>query len=506
MTYEDLLNKADALGCALRNNGFEKGDRLGIWSQNCSGWIISAIAAARAGLISVMINSLYESSELRHCINKIELKGLVLGDNISGKNYYEMLRQLIPELNNTKPGDLTSETLPSLKYLFSMGKNDLKGVYNVNSFTNEYNNKDTTKYRREIKPEDGAIIHFTSGSTGLPKGGLDSNFAVVNSAYFNGLRFGLHEEHHKICVQVPMFHALGSIVTVLGGLRHGATLIIPSPTYSTAANINAMFNEKCTTITGTPTMYVDLLSQIRTRGELPAKLKVAMTAGAPCSPKIIQQIQQHLADRVMGLYGLTESTGGVFQSFLEDSLEKVSDTVGCIQDHIEAKVVDENGRPVPFGETGELLLRGYCRMDSYWNDPEKTKESIDDDGWLHTGDIFKLSPDGYGTYIARSKDIIVRGGENIAPKEIEDLLNTHPDIIECQVLGIADERLGEELCAVVRIKSGAKISLEEVLSFCSKKIAKYKIPKVLKVIDDFPKSSTGKILKTKLKEMIDRNS
>ncbi|XP_050673878.1 medium-chain acyl-CoA ligase ACSF2, mitochondrial isoform X2 [Leptidea sinapis] len=456
-------------------------------------------------LSKVLINPSYEISELGYCINKAELKGLVFGNKITSRDYYGMLQQMIPELSNSQPGKLVSKDFPTLTTLVAIGNDDLNGIFKLKSLANEYrNNNRISEYVKEINPGDGSIIHFTSGTTGKPKAGLDSHLGLVNNTYFSGLRSNFRDYHQKICVQVPMFHALGSVVTVMGGLRHGCTLILASPVYSVQANINALCSERCTAVTGTPTMYVDILSQIRDKGILPIKLQMAMAAGAPCSPQLIRQMQKQMnTASVSSLYGMTETTASNFQSLPDDSVDKVAEHVGYIQDHVEAKVVDENGKTVPFGESGELMIRGYVNMISYWNDPEKTKETINEEGWLHTGDKFKLSPDGYGTIVGRIKEIIVRGGENIAPKEIEDLLNTHPDIVESQVIGVADERLGEELCAVLRIREGAKLGLDEIKSFCSGKMAKFKIPRIMRIVDSFPKTASGKIQKFRLKEMME---
>ncbi|XP_026315818.1 acyl-CoA synthetase family member 2, mitochondrial [Hyposmocoma kahamanoa] len=307
-----------------------------------------------------------------------------------------------------------------------------------------------------------------------------------------------------ILIQAPLFHALASVITTIAGLTYGATLVLGAPTYNVAANLNAIIAENCTALTGTPTMHLDLLSQSRRKGLKPNSLRVVLAGGAPCSPKLIKDIQYEFnVKSVLALYGLTESTASIFQSLPDDSINMVAETVGYIQDHVEVKVIDDNGVTVPFGEPGELVSRGYNNMICYWDEPQKTRDTIDKDGWLKTGDKFTISADGYGRIVGRLKDIIVRGGENIAPKEIEDLLITHPDIIESQVVGVPDERLGEELCAVVRVGEGAKITTRDISEFCSGKLARYKIPRLLKFIDEFPKTGSGKIQKFKIKNMIE---
>ncbi|XP_049868024.1 medium-chain acyl-CoA ligase ACSF2, mitochondrial [Pectinophora gossypiella] len=504
LTYEELLTQADRLGCALRAQGLEKGDRIGIWSHNNSAWIIALVAAARVGLISAAINPLYEKSELSFCIKKTAMKSIIFGEELPNRSYYNMLRSLIPELDTAKPGALKSDRFPSLTSIISCDKRELPGTTNINTLIADHSSNEVSKYSSDVTSRDGCIIQFTSGTTGEPKAPLDSHCGVVNNTYFVGKRFTFHEGHHKVCLQAPMFHALGSIITVLGTLRHGSTLVIAAPTYNVHANLNALISEECTTITGTPTMFVDMLSALRSKGDVPSKLRVAVAAGAPCSPQLIRDIQGHLKARsVLALYGLTESTACIFSSLPDDNIDMVAETVGYIQDHVEVKVVDEEGKPVPMGAPGELVSRGYNTMIGYWDEPKKTSDTVDKDGWLYTGDKFTISEDGYGRIVGRLKDIIVRGGENIAPKEIEDLLNTHPDIMESQVVGVSDERLGEELCAVLRVREGATVTVGDVAKHLTGRLARFKIPRLLKLTDQFPKTASGKIQKFKVKDMIE---
>ncbi|CAH2229983.1 medium-chain acyl-CoA ligase ACSF2, mitochondrial isoform X1 [Pararge aegeria] len=505
ITYEELLNQADSLGCALRAQGFQKGDRLGLWTHNCIGWVVGCVGAARAGLISVLVNPVYEKAELRFCINKTKLKGLMIGDTLNNRDYYGMLSTLIPELRTSKEGFLKSKDFPNLTSVINGGKEKFSGVCSIGTLiSNHKNNADITKYGSEITPEDGSLILLTSGTTGEPKAGLDSHIGVVNNVYFSGIRNSFNEGHPVVCIQVPLFHALGAIVTLLSSLRHGATVVLASPTYNIAANVDALCAEKCSIITGTPTMYLDMLQYVKRKGELPINLRVALAAGAPCSPQLIRQINAQLkVESVKALYGLSETTACVFQSLPEDSVEVVAETVGYTTDHCEVKVIDDKGNIVPFGTAGELMVRGYNTMIGYWDDPVKTKQTLRDDGWLHTGDKFTLSEAGYGKIVGRLKDIIIRGGENIAPKEIEDLINTHPDVIDSQVIGVSDERLGEELCAVVRLHEGTAFTIQELTNHCKGKLARYKIPRMLKIMDDFPKTVSGKIQKFKIKELVE---
>ncbi|XP_061379875.1 medium-chain acyl-CoA ligase ACSF2, mitochondrial-like isoform X1 [Danaus plexippus] len=505
ITYEELLNYADSFGCALRERSFSKGDKLGIWSHNCTQWVVAVLGAMRAGVIPVLLNPVYEKPELSYCINKTKLRGIFTGNAIKTRNYNKMLCELIPEINSFKDGAISSNEFPTLRSVISAEKEKINGIFSMDSLIRDHkNNSSISKYSSEIKPEDGSLVLLTSGSTGKPKAALDSELAIVNNTYFSGIRNEFNLGHQIVCIQAPLFHALGSIVTLLSCLQHGATVILASPAYSPSASLRAICAEKCTAITGTPTMYVDILSIMKGKGDLPINLNMALAAGAPCGPELIHRIKAQLKCKsVRALYGLTETAACVFQSLATDDVNTVSQTVGYITDHVELKVVDSNSNIVPFGCSGELMVKGYNNMICYLDDPEKTKEIMTEDGWLHTGDIFIINPDGYGKIIGRAKDIIVRGGENIAPKEIEDCLNTHPDVIESQVIGVSDERLGEELCAVVRIRENATFTSNDLKKHFMGKLATFKIPKILKITQEFPKTTSGKIQKYRLKELVE---
>ncbi|CAH0407094.1 unnamed protein product [Chilo suppressalis] len=504
LTYDQLLTQADALGCALRAQGLEKGDRLAIWSHNTAAWVVGMMAAARTGIIAVLINPVYEKSELSYCLRKTGVKGILISENLPTRDYYGKLSELIPGLQDKKPGHISSDLFPELTTIISASKENLGGTFNYAGLLEDYARQDASKYSKEVGPQDGCLIYFTSGSTGNPKAVLDSNMGVANNIYFIGKRNIFNEAHHNVGVQSPLFHALGSIVTLLSGFSHGCTVTLAAPTYNVPANVDALYSQKCTTITGTPTMFIDMLSQVKAKGIPPPDLKIAMSAGAPCSPQLIRHMQKYLnVQSVKCLYGLSESTACIFQSMPDDSVDTVAETVGYLQDHLEVKVVDDKGQTVPFGSAGELLSRGYNNMLCYWLEPEKTRETLSNDGWLSTGDEFKLSKDGYGRIVGRIKDIIVKGGENIAPKEIEDVLNTHPDITDSQVVGISDDRLGEDLCAVLRVKPGCTVTAKHIADHLAGKLARFKIPKIVKYVDEYPKTASGKVQKFKLRNMID---
>ncbi|CAH2108078.1 unnamed protein product [Euphydryas editha] len=402
------------------------------------------------------------------------MKGLIIGDTIKNRDYYTFLNKIIPELQTSKVLSLKSQIFPNLTSIITLGKEKLSGISNVDNLINSFrNNSEVSKYGQDLKPEDPGLCLFTSGTTG-------TTFSCVGF------------DHNIDCFITPWLN--DSYICSADS----------APTYNVAANVNALCAEKCTVITGTPTMYIDIISHIKNRGDLPIKLHVALVGGASCSPELIRQMNEQMkTDYVSAMYGLTESTACVFHSQPGDSVDVVAETAGYLTDHSEVKVVNEKEKIVPFGTPGELMVRSYSNMICYWDEPEKTKKTFTEDGWLFTGDKFTLFSDGYGKIVGRFKDIIIRGGENIAPKEIEDVLNTHPDVIASQVVGVPDERLGEELCAVLKLREDTNFTTQQMANYCSGRIARFKIPKLLKVIDEFPRTASGKIKRHTLKELVE---
>ncbi|XP_065085654.1 medium-chain acyl-CoA ligase ACSF2, mitochondrial-like [Ochlerotatus camptorhynchus] len=354
-----------------------------------------------------------------------------------------------------------------------------------------------------ISPDGGLNMQFTSGTTGLPKAALVSHQGFVNNAIHLAHRNEFDQKQHRICLQLPLFHAFAMVVGVLTAFTHGTTVVLPGARYKPMESLEAIVKEKCTAIYGTPTMYVDLVNKVReTNFELPP-VDLAVTGGATCSPQLFADILGILKVRkAKTVYGLTEACGIVFQSLFQDTRENILETVGHIMDHFEAKVVDANGNTVPFGAAGELWVRSPGMMLGYWGDEKKTRETLGEDGWLRTGDQFVLREDGYGKIVGRIKEIIIRGGENIFPREIEDYLNTHPKVLETHCVGVPDGRMGEEICAYVRLKEdGQTLNLSEVGDFCKGRLAHFKVPKYLRVVHAFPQTTSGKVQKFKLVEM-----
>ncbi|KAJ8968063.1 hypothetical protein NQ314_002502 [Rhamnusium bicolor] len=448
-SYSEVLHQADRLAAGLINIGFQNGDRVGIWAPNLIEWYIANMACARAGFVMVAINPAYQPKEMEYCIKKL----------VFALNTFEDLKNALSQHLN--------------EYVFiSRGThnfNEILDLADAKSIKLIKNNQDN------IKIDDPCNIQFTSGTTGQSKAAVVSHFNMVNNGFYVGKRNELGKKHHKICVQVPLFHAFGTVITISASLNYGSTLMLPSP----------------------------ILKKARKENISP---EIAVTGGAICSPQLFKDMLEVLnLKKVKSVYGLSETTAVVFQSLYDDDQRKSTSTVGYIQDHIEAKVVDANDKIVPIGAPGELCLRGYSVMLGYWEDEEKTKETIGPHKWLRTGDQFIIDENGYGKVVGRLKEMIIRGGENIFPREIEDFLNTHSDILETHVIGLPHERLGEEVCACVRLKEDRTITLDEIKKYCKGNIAHFKIPSVLVIVDNFPKTASGKIQKFKLIEIVKNN-
>ncbi|KAF2898583.1 hypothetical protein ILUMI_07592 [Ignelater luminosus] len=465
------------------------------------------MASARAGFILVPLNPNYQAKEMEFCINKAGIKTLICPHQVRKINFYDVLNEISPNVSQSEPGKLSCKNIPSLKSIINISEDPLRGTFNFKELL-ELATTDSIKRVKDnqhlIQPDDPNNLQFTSGTTGKPKAALVSHFNVVNNSYDIGKRSELDKMHHKICVQVPFFHAFGIVVVLGSALNFGSTIVIPSPTYNAQSNLQAIKDERCSILYGTPTMYVDLVN-LQKQNPLDLNLKTVVTGGASCSPDLFKQIKKHLkVEKVKSIYGLTEATAGTFFSLpIEEDEYKATGTVGYVCDHLEAKVVGQDNKMVPLGTPGELCIRGYSRMLGYWDDEEQTKNMISQDGWLKTGDQFVLQEDGYGRIVGRLKDMIIRGGENIFPKEIEDFLHTHPDILDVHVIGLSHERLGEEVCACISLREGATLTHDSLVEFCKGKIAHFKIPSQLKILDSFPKTTSGKIQKFLLKEIFE---
>uniref|UniRef100_A0A182V437 Medium-chain acyl-CoA ligase ACSF2, mitochondrial n=1 Tax=Anopheles merus TaxID=30066 RepID=A0A182V437_ANOME len=454
----------------------------------------------------VGINPAYQVPELEYALQKVGVKALVAAEGYRQQNYYGMISHIAPELASSKPGELKSKTLPELSAVIIDSQKSLPGAIKFSELFELPSEQAISKVemlQSKIMPDSGVNLQFTSGTTGHPKAALMSHFGFVNNGLHIGNRNEMDQRMHRLCVQVPLFHAFGMVIAIMAALSYGSTLVLPTAGFKAADSLAAIVRERCSIILGTPTMYVDLVRRIVESGAKLDSPEIAVTGGATCSPKLFADIKHTLGVRkVKTVFGMTETTAVIFQSLFEESPEDVQQTVGHVTDHYEAKVIDRDGHIVPFGTAGELCVRGYGTMLGYWGDEKKTKETIDADRWLRTGDQFMLREDGYGKIVGRLKEVVIRGGENIYPKEVEDYLNTYPKILEVHCIGVPDERTGEELCAYVRLKDPEEtIDREEIKRYCEGKLAYYKVPKYVRVLNDLPKTTSGKVQKFKLAQL-----
>ncbi|CAD7079650.1 unnamed protein product [Hermetia illucens] len=503
LTFGSILEQCNRLAASFKRLGLERGDRVGIWAPNYAFWYITMLASSRAGLISVGINPAFQTSEIEYCINKVNLNAIVAPDVFKTTHYYDILKTVCPEIGDCEPGKLASRTAPSLKSVIIHSKDKFPGAFQYEDIFNYATEDAITQIQnsqRDIQPDWPCNIQFTSGTTGQPKATVISHFSLLNNGIHAAQRNELNTKHHKICVQVPFFHTYGVTVGIVAGMIYGSTLVLPSAYFSPKASIAAINEERCTVTYGTPTMYVDLIKKVIDSNAILTTPEIAVTGGASCSPKLLENIKHYLKmKKVKNAFGQTEATSVLSQSLPDETEDHVLHTVGHVTDHVEVKVIDKDGNVVPFGEPGELCCRGYLNCLGYYGDEEKTKELISPDGWLRTGDQFILQEDGYGRIVGRLKEMVIRGGENIFPKEIEDFLNTHPDIVESHVIGVPDERMGEELCAFISLKDGKPhLTHDDLKEFGAGKIAHFKIPRHIRVVHDFPKTVSGKIQKFKL--------
>ncbi|XP_063917984.1 medium-chain acyl-CoA ligase ACSF2, mitochondrial-like [Zophobas morio] len=505
VTFSELLQKADKLAASFRLLNLEKSDRLGIWAPNLIEWYVTKMACARAGLISVCVNPVFEASEIEFCINKTEIKALVCANKFKHHDYYETLLTVAPELEECNPGRLQSKKVPSLRTVIRISNDTKRGTYNFHEILDLAVDTEIAavqKLQHSISPDDGCSLYFTSGSTGQPKAALTTHFKMVNNGFLLGKKIELSNKYHKICVQLPPFHIYGTLSGIVASLHHGSTIVLPTNGYQPSKALDVIKNEKCTVLIGTPTMYIDLIESQEKRTE-PISAEIALIGASPASDHLLEQIIKTLnIPKIRLIYGLTECTGSVFQSVPTGIKEESPKFVKYVQEHMEVKVIDEHDQTVPFGTPGELCVRGYSIMSGYWKDEEKTNDLIGQDGWLRTGDQFTLEEDGSGQVVGRIKDLIIRGGENVFPKEIEQFLITHPDILEVYVVGTPHKRLGEEVCACARIKPQSNLTLEDIVTFCKGKLAYFKIPTRMEIFDSFPRTAGGKIQKLKLQEML----
>jgi fatty-acyl-CoA synthase len=504
-TYSQLLELTNNLAASLLRLGLQPGERVGIWSPNNAEWLLSQLATAKAGLILVNINPAYRRSELGYSLNNVACRALILAPKFRGSDYLEMLHELAPELATCEPGGLAAAGIPTLSHVIRLGAAKTPGMFNFDDLLVQATAEELRSLAAlgdTLQFDDPINIQFTSGTTGSPKGATLTHHNIMNNGYSVGVAMNF-SALDRLCIPVPLYHCFGMVLGNLVCLTHGATMVYPAESFNAQAVLESIEEERCTALHGVPTMFIALLDHPRFADFKVDSLRTGMMAGAPCPIELMKKVMSrlHMPQVTIG-YGMTETSPISFQSSMDDPAERRVATVGRILPHLEVKIVDEQGRVVPRGQSGELLTRGYAVMRGYWGDAGRTAESIDAAGWMHSGDLATIDEQGYCRIVGRSKDMIIRGGENVFPIEIEQFLFRHPKIRDVQVIGLPDGKYGEEVCACIVLRPGEQASADEIRDFCRGEIAHFKVPRYVRFLDSFPMTVTGKVQKFMLRQMM----
>ena len=506
-SWREFDREVDVLAAGLTTLGIVRGDRVGIWSPNRVEWLMTQFATARIGAVLVNVNPAYRLSELEYALNKSGCKAIIAAEQFKSSNYLAMLRELAPELAGALPGELRAARLPALRSVVRMGDTPSDGMFTfaeiVESGRAVADREALAALEATLGAHDPINIRFTSGTTGNPKGATLTHHNVVNNARHiaQAMRF---TERDSLCIPVPLYHCFGMVLAVLACVSTGATMVFPGEAFDPAATLAAVSDERCTALHGVPTMFIaELDLPDFDRYDL-RSLRTGIMAGSPCPIETMKRVvsRMHMSEVTIA-YGMTETSPVSFQSSTSDPLEKRTTTVGRIQPHLEARIVDAMGQTLPVGQTGELWTKGYSVMRGYWEDEARTREAIVD-GWMRTGDLATFDGEGYCNIVGRLKDMLIRGGENIYPREIEEFLFRHPKIQSVQVFGVPDAKYGEEVCAWIVLRPGEQMTEEEVRDYCRGQIAHYKVPRYVRFVDQMPMTVTGKVQKFVMRErMID---
>jgi fatty-acyl-CoA synthase len=497
LSWYDLKARADELAAGLLALGLRRGNRVGIWAPNRHEWVITQFATARIGLILVNINPAYRNSELEYALNKVGCRALVMARRFKSSDYLGMLGEIAPEIHFKGASEvLDSVRLPSLKHVVLLDDDPVPprclSYQQVCRLGGPAQRSRLESLSAALDPDDAINVQFTSGTTGSPKGATLSHFNIVNNARFCAKAMALSPDD-KLCIPVPLYHCFGMVLGVLCCVTSGATMVFPGEGFDAAETLKTVAKHRCTALHGVPTMFNAMLQDPGFAQHELTSLRTGIMAGAPCPIEMMRRViaQMHMRQITIA-YGMTETSPISFQSSLDDSVERRVSTVGRVQPHLEVKIVDAAGRIVPVGEAGELCTRGYAVMRGYWRDDERTRESIDGAGWMHSGDLATIDAAGYCNIVGRVKDMLIRGGENVYPREIEEYLLRHPRIADAQVFGVPDPKFGEEVCAWVIPRTGQALGEEEVREFCRGQIAHYKVPRYVRIVPEFPLTATGK--------------
>ncbi|HEU0222590.1 MAG TPA: AMP-binding protein [Paracoccaceae bacterium] len=495
LTWAAFAERVDRLATGLLRLGIARGDRVGIWAPNRPEWLLSQFATARIGAILVNVNPAYRLHELEFVLAKVGCRALILADRYRGSDYFAMIGALAPELAAATPGGLAAARLPALRAVIGMGE-ARAGMFAFDDLAATPADLPALRHASAaLSQTDPINIQFTSGTTGLPKGAILTHRNIVNNAQFvtAAMHFGPED---RLCIPVPLYHCFGMVMGTLGCVTKGAAMVFPGQGFDPKATLAAIARERCTAVYGVPTMFVAMLDQPDFAGFDLSSLRTGIMAGAPCPIEVMRKVasQMHMRE-VTICYGMTETSPVSFQSHTDDPLERRVATVGRVHPHVEVKIAGPDGATLPVGQAGELLTRGYSVMQGYWDEPEKTAEAIDAEGWMHTGDLATIDAEGYCNIVGRLKDMLIRGGENVYPREIEEFLFQHPKVQLVQVFGVPDPKYGEEVCAWIVLRPGESATEEEIRDFCRGQIAHYKVPRYVRFRSELPMTVTGKAQK-----------
>jgi len=504
-SYARLLEQVDIVARGFVSLGLKPGERVGIWAPNCAEWVVVQFATARAGLILVNINPAYRSGELEYALRKVGCAALVFAPRHKSSDYAAMVRELIPQSARGPGGKVSCEALPELRQLIQLGNAPTVGALSFGKLAQcglSAAPVTPEAVTGRLNPEQSINIQFTSGTTGHPKGATLTHFNIVNNGFFVGEAMRLTPDD-RMCIPVPLYHCFGMVLGVLAAVTHGAVMVFPGESFDAQSVLETVATERCTVLHGVPTMFIAELAHPRFAEFDLSCLRTGIMAGAPCPIAVMQRVASEMHMREVTIcYGMTETSPVSFQTTVDDPLDRRVSTVGRVHPHVQVKIVDQEGLVVPRGMAGELLTRGYSVMRGYWADEPRTREAIDADGWMHTGDLATIDEQGYCNIVGRLKDMIIRGGENIYPRELEEFLFGHPDVEDVQVVGIPDPRYGEEICACIRVREGSVITEDEIRTYVAARLARYKIPRYVRFVSDFPMTVTGKVQKFRIREQV----
>ncbi|MEM7132782.1 MAG: AMP-binding protein [Chloroflexota bacterium] len=502
-TYSQLKEQVDQCARGLMAMGLQKGERIGIWSPNCAEWCITQFATSKLGAILVNLNPSYRTHEIKYALTQSGCSFVIIAPEFKTSNYTQMLYELAPELENSAPGQLQSTELPNLRSVIRLGEERSAGMWlwhDIYDQASSVSQDDLAQRQSEQQFDDAINIQYTSGTTGYPKGATLSHHNILNNGYFTA-RIMNFTDQDRLAIPVPLYHCFGMVMGNLGCVSHGATMIYPDAGFDPKTVLDAVAEEKATALYGVPTMFIAELEHPDFSSYDLSSLRTGIMAGSPCPVEVMKRVQSEMnMTEVEIAYGMTETSPVSFQTRIGAPLEKQVSTVGQVHPHVEVKIIDpETEAVLPIGELGELCTRGYSIMLGYWDNPDGTAGAIDEARWMHTGDLAIMDEEGYVNIAGRIKDMVIRGGENIYPREIEEFLYTNPKVSDAQVIGVPDKKYGEELMAWVKLREGEDASDDEMRDFCKGKIAHFKVPRYWRFVDDFPMTVTGKVRKVEMR-------